>query len=210
MRRIAILIYSPLALMLLLTGCMTTRTVEPLAYYTLNPQISVEPGQETSATLGIRPLMSARPYNLAMAFQRDDHVLSYRAYDQWAEQPSAVLTRAIRDSLLASNRFADVGLATEMSRPDYLLTGEVLKFHEQISADQNTAELAVRIEIRKARDVELLLAETFQRIVPISASTGDATAYNTREAFAVAMNSAIEELAVELGARIAELTIEVD
>lgn len=178
---------------------MTTRKIEPLSYYTITPNIQVEIGETTTATLGIRPLLSARHYNLAMAYQRDDHILEYRHNAQWAEQPSATITRAIRDTLIATNRFADVGLATEMARPDFLLTGEVRKFHEHITNATSSAELEVRIEIRRARDIDVLLAHTFYSRVPMEESSP--------EAFAAAIGKALQEMTVALSEKLNSLTI---
>ena len=186
-------------MVLIFSGCMTTRKIEPLSYYTITPNIQVEIGETTTATLGIRPLLSARHYNLAMAYQRDDHILEYRHNAQWAEQPSATITRAIRDTLIATNRFADVGLATEMARPDFLLTGEVRKFHEHITNATSSAELEVRIEIRRARDIDVLLAHTFYSRVPMEESSP--------EAFAAAIGKALQEMTVALSEKLNSLTI---
>lgn len=162
---------SALALsMIAFTGCLGPRAVHPPALYVLAPAPSVERVEAAPITLGIRPVAVAKPYGVAMAHLNADGRMGYRVEEQWSETPGAVVTRALTDALAATDRFADVGNAAEMARPDLLLTGEVRQFHEDRAAGTPAAVFSVRLELRPARDPGMLWAETIAARVEF---TGD-------------------------------------
>lgn len=115
-------------IVLLLSGCLTTATIVPTRYFTLAPDVHVESLAPSGKSLGIRPLVGARPYKLEMAYAEEANRLAYFQRAEWAELPPLMVNRALTDALANLNRFSDVGDAANMARPDYILTGELRRF----------------------------------------------------------------------------------
>lgn len=152
------------------TGCLGPRTITAVAHYVITPAPVVAESVPGSHTLGLRPLATARPYTLAMAYVDADGRFGYRANEEWTESPSAVVTRALLDACIASGRFADVGDAADMARPDYLLTGEIRAFHEDRAVAPSEAVVSLRLELRPAREPGVVWAETLDARVPLAGS----------------------------------------
>ena len=106
----------------------------------------------------------------------------------WAEEPGVAVTRAIRDAIAQTGRFADVGDAAEMARPEYTLTGELRKFHEDRAATPPVAVVEVRLELRESLGAKQLWAQTLTASVPL---TGARPAD-----FANAVSAAVAELSM--------------
>jgi ABC-type uncharacterized transport system auxiliary subunit len=180
-------IYWMLAVGIALSGCLAARPVTPTQHFVIEPVLQVKAAQTTGLTLGIRPLECARPYELPMAYLDSDHFLGYRPLVTWAEKPASSVTRAITDALSLSKRFSDTGSASEMARPDLTLTGELRKFHENRTKKPSTAEVEVRLELRKTLGNGLIWADTLHAETPIAnASAG---------ALASAMSAAVSQIA---------------
>lgn len=172
---------------LALSGCLTPGTVEPPLQYFIEPAPEIPVATTIPVTLGVRPLMAARPYEtLPMAYLTQGGVLAYYAKDQWAEMPADLLTRALIDAASRSGRFLDAGDAATLARPDWQLTGELRKFHEWREGEVNAAVVELRLEMREARDRTLLWAATLNQSTPVE-DTGAA-------GVAAAMKSSIERL----------------
>ena len=152
---------------LLLSGCLHSPVIEKTRYYAVTPAIKVNPVPSSGLTLGIRPLFVSHTYGPVMAYLDDNHQLGYRSGEEWAESPAYVVTRAIQDALAASRRFADVGNAADMARPDLLLTGELRIYRENRTVEPPTAELEIRLELRKATEPGSLWAETITESEPM-------------------------------------------
>ena len=181
------------------TGCLHAPQVERTRYYTVTPEITVEPVSTTSWTLGVRPLFASRTYGAPMAYLDDNFQVGYMQRDEWAEPPANVVTRAINDSLAATRRFADVGNAADMARPDLLLTGELRSYHENRTVEPHVAELEVRLELRPAVEPGSIWAETIKEVEPMA---GDAP-----QDFAKAMNVAVARFAREIAERIGNVPL---
>ncbi len=184
-----------IAALALTTGCLTAPEIERTRLYALHPEISVQTFDPVDLTLGVRPLLAARPYALPMAFLNEEGQLGYRPRDDWAEPPANTVTRAIMDALIATNRFEDVGNAADMARPDLLLTGELRMFHENRAHTPATAEIEVRLELRPAREPGALWAQTLRHT---EALQGDSA-----PALVQAMNTALAHLAQQAAQAIA-------
>ncbi len=175
------------ALAILLAGCLAPRTVVPTRYFTVNPSISVETAAPLNKSLGYRPLAVAQPYDRRMAFVGEDHLLGYRAGEEWSQKPSALVTQALADALVSSKRFRDVGDAAEMGPPDLMLTGYVRKFHENRTQSLWTAELEVRLEVRDVAANTSVWADTLHAEVPLEGG-------KKAPALAAAMSRAIAQV----------------
>jgi len=184
-----------LLILFLTTGCLTAPEIERTRQYMLNPEIEVSPATPINLTLGIRPLFSARPYGLPMAYLDSEQQLAFRPREEWAEPPADSVTRALTDALAATQRFLDVGNASDMARPDLLLTGELRKFYENRNVTPPVAELEVRIVLRPSRDPGIVWANTLEEKIPMNSDEAGA--------FAAAMNEAVEKIAVRAAEAIA-------
>ena len=181
----------------LLGGCVSNNAV-PLVWYTLDPQPEIASCQKTPITLGLRPLFAAEPYERAIAYRDANLEVGYEENTEWAELPAVMVTRALTDALNASGRFADVGNAGDMTRPDWILTGEVRKFYEERSSATPSAYIEVRLEVREALGKNVLWTDTLSTREAL-APPADAAA------LAAAMNTALTQLITDATAAICGL-----
>ena len=133
----------------LLVACLSTPTIAPARYYTLTPNTDVDPGTPAGKSLGIRPLVGAKPYRAEVAYTAEPNRLSYFQRAEWAELAPTVVNRALRDGIAGLGRFTDVGDAADMARPDYVLTGELRRFEADYTAESPRAVVEVSINIRE-------------------------------------------------------------
>ena len=161
--------YGLLGIVTLAAGCLVGRSYTPIIRYAVDPGVAVEHAESTSRTLGVRPLTPARPYTKAkIIYRTDDYELGQYDCAEWAELPCDVVTRALIDALVASNRFNDVGNALDMTAPDLVLTGQLRRFDEIRSATgERKALCEMRLELRKGGEQGVLWAETLSAEAPI-------------------------------------------
>jgi ABC-type uncharacterized transport system auxiliary subunit len=158
-----------LAPMALLAGCLTPATLQQQQQFLLNPQFEVPAASAVAnVAVGVRPVVAARPYALSMLRTDADGALVPYTGATWAEPPADSLTRALRDALAHSGRFADVGDAAEMARPDYILTGALRRFDEDRASGAPQALIEARFELREARGPKHIWAETLTARAPIT------------------------------------------
>lgn len=149
-----------LAVSLLAAGCLTAREFTPTLRYTFTPEIPVvAAGQPADETLAVRPLESARPYKQNIVY-RNGLEIGHYASVEWAELPADAVGRALRDALLASGRYRDVGSALDLTKPTYILTGQLRKFDLVKDIHPWYAEVEVRLEVREALGRRLVWAST--------------------------------------------------
>jgi ABC-type uncharacterized transport system auxiliary subunit len=186
---------------LCVAGCLTPGAVQLQPQYLLAPAPKVPTAPPSTVTLGVRAFAAARPcQSLQMAWHRPEEArIAYHAEGQWAEMPAATVTRAITDALAETARFADVGNAAELIRPDWLLTGELRRFYEMRAGDARMAEIELRLELRTARDKALLWAETLRAETPMNAATP--------QALAEAMQAALASIAERAATAIASVPV---
>lgn len=171
----------------LAAGCLGPRDVVESRLFRLAPPAPAPGAAAPSGmTVGVRPLDTARPYDLRMAVMDSDFSVAYRSFDRWAELPSDALTRALSDALSATGRFSDVGGAGDMNRPDFILTGEIRAFHENRTVSPPVAELEARLELRASREPAVVWSGTLRETEPLDGADG--------AAFASAMNRAAGRL----------------
>lgn len=134
-----------------LAGCLTASTIEAARYYTVSPTLSINTLENSDKPLGVRPLIGAKPYKLAIAYTAADNRLAYFQNAEWADLPAAMLNRALMDGLIKLGAFSEVDDAANMKRPSFILTGELRRFE----ADYNREKPAAVVEmIAIVRDVE--------------------------------------------------------
>lgn len=183
----------------ILPGCLGAGEVALKRQFLVAPEIGALTAAPTPHTLGVRPLSAARPYALNMLYTAEDGALL--PYDGvfWAEPPAESFTRALRDAIAKAGRFADVGDAAEMSRPRYLVNGELRAFHEDRSVSPPVARIEARLEMREARADGQVWSGTL---------TATATlAGEGPSALAKAINIAAGDLATQAAAAIASVPL---
>lgn len=173
MTRAAASLLAAAALGTALAGCLGPRTLLETRQYLLAPPVGeLSALADSGNTLGIRPLAAALPYDLRMAVLTEEGALGYLPHDKWAERPEEVLTRALADALRATRRFSDVGDAAEMVRPSLILTGELRALRLNRTVSPAVAEVAVRMELRAAREPGVVWSGTLVETEPVPGDNG--------------------------------------
>ncbi len=126
-----------------ISGCLTSTTITPSRYYTITPTGTVEAIASSEKSLGIRPLIGAKPYKLAIAYTAEDNRLAYYQNAEWADLPATMVNRALTDGLIKLAAFSEVDDAANIARPNFILTGELRRFE----ADYNREVPAAVVEI---------------------------------------------------------------
>ena len=186
---------------LLLAGCLSTPTVTPTRYYTLNVAPHAETGTPTGKTLGIRPLASARPYKLEVAYKNDPNRLAYFPRAEWAETPATVVNRALMDNIRSLGMFDDVGDAADMARPDYILTGELRRFEADYTTAEARAVVEVAIAIRSTDSPGTLWEGLVTAETPLPPSGESA---DNVDVIAQAMSDAVSALVAKVCAQLTQ------
>lgn len=170
-----------------IVGCLTPQDYTPLSQFTIAPNIGDTPkSRPSNATLGIRRFTAAQPLKRDI-FYRDPNFRVGNLLDaQWAEFPADMMTRYLFDATTASGRFADVGLATDISRPTFLLTGDIRRFDLNRTQEPWHADCQIHFELRTVGNGNAAWSETLSASVPLSD--------NTIAAFPAAMSDAAAEV----------------
>jgi ABC-type uncharacterized transport system auxiliary subunit len=204
--------YSPgfpailIGLSIVLTGCLTASTIAAARYYTITPAPAIETLESSGKPLGVRPLIGAKPYKLAIAYTAADNRLAYYQNAEWADLPATMLNRALMDGLIKLGAFSEVDDAANMKRPSFILTGELRRFE----ADYNRETPAAVVEmIAIVRDVETgtslwqgyVTGETPLPVAEADANLhSDASLAAVAEAMTQSVSSVVEQACAKIGA----------
>ncbi len=152
-----------------IVGCLTPQDYTPLTQFTIDPNIDDTPkSRPSNTTLGIRRFTAAQPLKRDI-FYRDPNLRVGNLLDaQWAEFPADMMTRYIFDATTASGRFVDVGLATDISRPTFLLTGDIRRFDLNRTQVPWHADCQIHFELRTVGNGSAAWSETLSASVPLS------------------------------------------
>lgn len=181
----------------LLAGCLTPGEYVPTVTYTVVPRLEVAQTAPSGKTLGIRPLDPAESLRDQVAYRESEYVIRYYPSAAWAEPPRDVVTRAIRDALVQTGHFADVGDARDI-RADLILTGELRNFEEVRTAEGVFGQVTARLEVRSAKGDAAVWADTLTVREPLP---GEGPA-----ALAAALSQATARLAEQATAAIVQRT----
>lgn len=179
-------------------GCLSTPTIELIQYYTIDPALQPAALASTGKSLGIRPLVGARPYQLQVAYKEEPNRLAYFFRAEWAESPPTLVTRALSDALNDLGAFTDVGDAANMTRPDYVLTGELRRFEADYTAEP-CAVVEVSFAIRETSGTAAQWEGIVQATAPLSGGPDSADL----EEVAAALSDAVTQLVAEICQQIA-------
>lgn len=175
------------------TGCIRPHIV-PTTYYTIAPSVSIEKAEPTDRTLGIRPLSAPLLYKTPILYSKGLEVHAY-PHAEWAMQPNEMVTRAITDAIVATQRFQDAGDAFHVKRPELLLVGDLRKFEVDRDATPAEAVCEVRLELRETFGTQLLWADVVSARVPLEDEHVSAVPHAMSEAVSQVANRAAAEIA---------------
>lgn len=179
---------------LVLTGCASTGYT-PTRYFMVEVPHQTSVHTTEGPSLGYRPLIAAKPYrSVAMAFRPANNELAYRFNEEWAEYPADTVTRALADALQATGQFADVGDATLMPLPAFILTGAIRAYHEDRTTSPAAAILEVHLELRERRG-EIAL---WDHVLTVHEPMADSSPAALASAMTKAVTQAVEEAAAAI------------
>lgn len=179
----------------LLAGCLSAGPIVPTRYFTITPDVSIEAGTPGNKTIGIRPLVGARPYKLEIAYTREPNRLAYFARAEWADLPATMVTRALADAITSTNAFVDVGDAANMTRPDYILTGELRRFEADFTAEEPEAVVELIAAVRNSNAGEQVWQGHITIAVPLAVPDAAGENPNSDESLAAVAQSLSEAVA---------------
>lgn len=175
-------------------GCMRPQ-ITPTTYYTVAPSVSVDKADPTDRALGIRPLSAPLMYKTPVLYTEGLEVRAY-PHAEWAMKPNEMVTRALTDAIVATERFQDAGDASDVNRPELLLVGDLRKFEVDRDAAPPEAVCEVRLELRETFGTQLLWADVVSARVPLE--------NDHISAVPRAMSEAVTHVANEAAAKIAQ------
>jgi len=166
---------SLITLALLLAGCLTPQTYTPIAQFTIAPDLGDLPECEsTEATVGVRRLSATQPLKRDIFYRDPGLQVGNLAEAQWVEMPGEMMTRHVFDALIASGRFQDVGSATDLSRPTFVLLGTVRRFDLDRTEDTWRAVCELHLEFRTVDGSRPAWTGTVSSTVPLADNNIDA------------------------------------
>lgn len=192
-------------LLLVATGCdplAPRNNVPNTRYYAIDPQLDVQSYPSTALRVGVRPLDYARVYKEPIVYRESPHEVKMYDFDQWSELPRDTVTRAIRDAMVQSKRFADVGDALAMRAPDLTLTGELRAFESVRVDGPPRARVEVRLSLRQTVGLEgssALWSDILRAEVPLP--------QDDLPGLAEAISQAVAQVAGEAAAAMAQVDV---
>jgi ABC-type uncharacterized transport system auxiliary subunit len=140
--------------------------------------------------LGVRPFSAATRYRDRILYRTSAVEFAFYPYDRWVEPPEEMVTRLVSYVVRASGLFPQVVPADNVQLPAWILSGEVIRFDEVREARGRRAECWLRVEVRRARDEQLLWSDVISAVEPLAS--------DTPEALAQAMSRAVQRVAQSL------------
>lgn len=183
---------------LLATGCasLLPKAAPPPLRYTLAVPDAGVTAESSGKSLAVRSLEPARPYKQNVVTRSGDELAQYTSVE-WAELPADTVTRALMDALVASGRFNDVAQAVDLTRPDWILTGQLRRFDLVRDTEPWTAVCEARLELREASGRALIWAKTIRAEEPLAQSDHKALP----AAMSAAVGRVIHEAVAEIVAK---------
>ena len=197
-----------LFLLALSGGCLTPSTIAPMRYYTVSPEPSLQKEQPHQKSLGMRPLIAARPYKLEIAYRSGPNQLAYIPNAEWAELPSTAAGRAISDGIVGSQIFTDAGDAMVMARPDFVLTGELRRFEADYTTSPPVFVVAVDGAIRSTPDGVALWQSQIEVQVPLESNLAERGSDSALTDLAQAASEAVSQLSEKVCEEIRQAIID--
>jgi len=178
-----------------LLGACSTPEYIPIQHFTLTPDVQTDQFPPMDITLALRPLDAGQLYRQPMAYRRTPHEVEFYTHARWTDEPRYMVTQALKDALIQTNRFADVGEASDLSMPDLVLTGTLRQFEEVRIGAPSAAVCEVRIEVRETLGPALVWADTLHVEVPVSSNSPDTLAAAMSKAVGQVVSTAANNIA---------------
>jgi ABC-type uncharacterized transport system auxiliary subunit len=187
------LLYSILLVWTLcVAGCLGRGEFVPIRYYGVDslPATVPQAGRTWPVALGVRAFTAATRYRERILYRTSDVEVAFYPYDRWVEPPEEMVTRVVSQIIRTSGLFPQVVPADNVQLPAWILSGEVTRFDEVREAGGRRAECWLRVEVRRARDEQLLWSDTISAVEPFTVETPTALAQ--------AMSRAVQRVAMSL------------
>jgi cholesterol transport system auxiliary component len=129
----------------------------------------------------VEPLRAASGYDShQMAYSTDPLKIEYYAKSRWLDSPARMLTPLIATMLQETGAFRATVVSPSAVRPDYAVSGEVLRFIQEFTGDKSIFRMTVKLMI-SSPDGRLLIEEAFDLSgqCPSNDARGAAVAANT-------------------------------
>lgn len=184
---------APLALAVLLGGCISFAPNPPEALLTLNPAAGIAPGQEVDSAKAktITVLVPVTPAAIAtnrVAVQTGATSLAYVKGGYWSEAPARLFARLLADTVTARTGRVVLSNAQSFADPGARLTGELRSF----TVDAPRGEAVVTYDATLMRDgAKTFDKRRFEARAPLGGAIAPASA-------ATALNRAANEVAVQV------------
>jgi cholesterol transport system auxiliary component len=165
----------------LLTACGTTGPAQRDRFYTLEPQVQVEPA--TTSPLGATLLvygLSARGFlgGRQIVFRTQDRPLEVQRYNLllWEEPPGGSVARDLVAALRTAQLFELVITPAQHSPGDYILRGEIDRFEHLPTAEPPQVAADFSLTLMRGSDRRPLLARRYQGQEVVSGASPEAMA----------------------------------
>lgn len=161
-------VFSLLAVLLCLTGCMSK--VRYPSLYTLNlpPAPDPPPPDGFRSSLAIREFRS--PVYLRqgpIVYRSSPEQIGFYDYQRWGVDPRESVTNAVADRLRASNNFAQVKIYDGHYDVDYILSGRLEKLEELDYQGGVKVEVAISAQIVRLSTGAQVWSNTVSEIGPV-------------------------------------------
>lgn len=152
---------------LLLGACLSLPRAEPMALFTIDPQLDGTAAAGAGPTLLVAPPRAGPGLDgPGMAYVQRPHQLDYFARSQWVEPPARMLGAALARALERSGRFQAVTEVAMGSRTELRLEAELVRLQQEFTSRPSRVRLALRLElvdvaahrIVAARELEVVVA----------------------------------------------------
>jgi ABC-type uncharacterized transport system auxiliary subunit len=180
------------AVLCLLGGCLGRSDFTPIRYYSIDSLPVTVPRATRSwpVLLGVRPFTAATRYRDRILYRLSEVEIGFYEYDRWVEPPEEMVTRVVASMVRASGLFRQVVAVDNVQLPAWILSGELTRFDEVRESGGSRAECWLRVELRRARDEQLLWSDIIRAAIPLTVETP--------ETLAQAMSRAVQQIALHL------------
>ena len=190
-----------LAVPVAISGCGGAERVRDV-YYSLQPSPAVSPStRPIPGTVRVSPL-AARGFvgGSRIVYRTADEPLEVKRYDEylWEELPARALADAMQATLRASRVFENVVGPGDPARPDYLLTGELLRFEHLPTDNPPRVAAELTLTLVDARTRALLASKVYSGFEPTAGADGRTTPTEMVSAFNRLSGRLIAEAAADV------------
>lgn len=162
----------------LLSGCGSSGPPVLEQFYSLQPEIRVQPSQRaTPGTLLVIPL-AARGFvgGTQIVFRTAEEPLQVQRYDDllWEQTPGRALAEALIAALRSARTFQYVISIADRARGDFILSGELTQLEHRPTASRPHVAASLNLTLVVGDDRATRFSKTYAGEQPTDASTPEA------------------------------------